>query len=59
MIQSYHCIMCLSHVEVLSVFQVFVNFAKQQGGEYEDITLHRRTAGGRKDVKIAPAKRKT
>uniref|UniRef100_A0A3Q1EF74 P-type phospholipid transporter n=1 Tax=Acanthochromis polyacanthus TaxID=80966 RepID=A0A3Q1EF74_9TELE len=39
--------------------QVFVNFAKQQTGEDEDITLHRRTAGGRKDIKIAPVKRKT
>ncbi|XP_030607370.1 retinal-specific phospholipid-transporting ATPase ABCA4-like [Archocentrus centrarchus] len=39
--------------------QVFVNFAKQQAGEDEDITLHRRTAGGRKDIKISPAKRKT
>uniref|UniRef100_A0AAQ5YL96 P-type phospholipid transporter n=1 Tax=Amphiprion ocellaris TaxID=80972 RepID=A0AAQ5YL96_AMPOC len=39
--------------------QVFVNFAKQQTGEDEDVTLHRRTAGGRKDIKIAPVKRKT
>ncbi|XP_039999718.1 retinal-specific phospholipid-transporting ATPase ABCA4-like [Xiphias gladius] len=39
--------------------QVFVNFAKQQMGEDEDGTLHRRTAGGRKDIKIAPVKRKT
>ncbi|KAF7669647.1 hypothetical protein LDENG_00162820 [Lucifuga dentata] len=39
--------------------QVFVNFAKQRSGEDEDITLHRRTAGGRKDVKISPVKRKT
>nr|XP_019968212.1 PREDICTED: retinal-specific ATP-binding cassette transporter-like [Paralichthys olivaceus] len=39
--------------------QVFVNFAKQQTGEDEDVTLQRRMAGGRKDVKIAPVKRKT
>ncbi|XP_028282913.1 retinal-specific ATP-binding cassette transporter-like [Parambassis ranga] len=39
--------------------QVFVNFAKQQTGEDEDTTLHRRVAGGRKDIKIAPVKRKT
>nr|XP_046264870.1 retinal-specific phospholipid-transporting ATPase ABCA4-like [Scatophagus argus]XP_046264871.1 retinal-specific phospholipid-transporting ATPase ABCA4-like [Scatophagus argus] len=39
--------------------QVFVNFAKQQTGEDEDITLHRRTAGGRKDIKISPVQRKT
>ncbi|XP_068455300.1 retinal-specific phospholipid-transporting ATPase ABCA4-like isoform X1 [Clinocottus analis] len=39
--------------------QVFVNFAKQQAGEGEDMTLHRRTAGGRKDIKISPVKRKT
>uniref|UniRef100_A0A665X0R3 P-type phospholipid transporter n=1 Tax=Echeneis naucrates TaxID=173247 RepID=A0A665X0R3_ECHNA len=39
--------------------QVFVNFAKQQTGEDEDVTLQRRTAGGRKDIKIAPVKRKT
>ncbi|XP_034470227.1 retinal-specific phospholipid-transporting ATPase ABCA4-like isoform X1 [Hippoglossus hippoglossus] len=39
--------------------QVFVNFAKQQTGEEEDVTLHRRMAGGRKDVKIVPVKRKT
>ncbi|KAM4557505.1 retinal-specific phospholipid-transporting ATPase ABCA4-like [Fundulus diaphanus] len=36
--------------------QVFVNFAKQQMGEDEDVTLHRRTA--RKDTKILPVKRK-
>ncbi|KAK7944422.1 hypothetical protein WMY93_000150 [Mugilogobius chulae] len=36
--------------------QVFVNFAKQQTGEDEDM---RRTAAGRKDVKICPTKRKT
>ncbi|XP_075953776.1 retinal-specific phospholipid-transporting ATPase ABCA4-like isoform X3 [Anarhichas minor] len=39
--------------------QVFVNFAKQQTGEDEDMTLHRRTAGGRKDIKISPVQRKT
>ncbi|XP_005476689.1 retinal-specific ATP-binding cassette transporter [Oreochromis niloticus] len=39
--------------------QVFVNFAKQQAGEDEELTLHRRTAGGRKDIKISPVKRKT
>uniref|UniRef100_A0A3Q1JG90 P-type phospholipid transporter n=1 Tax=Anabas testudineus TaxID=64144 RepID=A0A3Q1JG90_ANATE len=38
--------------------QVFVNFAKQQTGEEEDITLHRRTGGGRKDIKVSPVKRK-
>uniref|UniRef100_A0A8D3DIJ6 P-type phospholipid transporter n=1 Tax=Scophthalmus maximus TaxID=52904 RepID=A0A8D3DIJ6_SCOMX len=37
--------------------QVFVNFAKQQTGEDEDVALYRRMAGGRKDVKIAPVKR--
>ncbi|XP_049888886.1 retinal-specific phospholipid-transporting ATPase ABCA4 [Epinephelus moara] len=39
--------------------QVFVNFAKQQTGEDEEVTFHRRTAGGRKDIKISPAQRKT
>ncbi|XP_036941074.1 retinal-specific phospholipid-transporting ATPase ABCA4-like [Acanthopagrus latus] len=39
--------------------QVFVNFAKLQTGEDEDVTLHRRTAGGRKDIKISPVQRKT
>uniref|UniRef100_A0A671YFI2 P-type phospholipid transporter n=1 Tax=Sparus aurata TaxID=8175 RepID=A0A671YFI2_SPAAU len=39
--------------------QVFVNFAKLQTGEDEDVTLHRRTAGGRKDIKISPIQRKT
>ncbi|XP_069013979.1 retinal-specific phospholipid-transporting ATPase ABCA4-like [Embiotoca jacksoni] len=39
--------------------QVFVNFAKQQTGEDEDATLHRRAAVGRKDIKISPVKRKT
>ncbi|XP_034558386.1 retinal-specific phospholipid-transporting ATPase ABCA4-like [Notolabrus celidotus] len=37
--------------------QVFVNFAKQQTGEDEDVTLQKRT--GRKDVKISPVQRKT
>lgn len=41
------------------VEQVFVNFAKQQTGEDEDITLHRRTTGGRKDIKVSPVQRKT
>uniref|UniRef100_I3KQB3 P-type phospholipid transporter n=1 Tax=Oreochromis niloticus TaxID=8128 RepID=I3KQB3_ORENI len=40
-------------------YSVFVNFAKQQAGEDEELTLHRRTAGGRKDIKISPVKRKT
>lgn len=48
-------ILTLSFVPV----QVFVNFAKQQTAEDEDVTLHRRTAGGRKDIKISPAQRKT
>ncbi|XP_013862947.1 retinal-specific ATP-binding cassette transporter [Austrofundulus limnaeus] len=39
--------------------QVFVNFAKQQTGEDEDVTLRRRKARSRKDVKISPARRKT
>ncbi|XP_073347052.1 retinal-specific phospholipid-transporting ATPase ABCA4-like isoform X2 [Pagrus major] len=39
--------------------QVFVNFAKLQTGEDDDVTLHRRTAGGRKDIKISPVQRKT
>uniref|UniRef100_A0A4W6FC69 ATP binding cassette subfamily A member 4 n=1 Tax=Lates calcarifer TaxID=8187 RepID=A0A4W6FC69_LATCA len=39
--------------------QVFVNFAKQQMGEDEDVTLNRRMAGRRKDIKISPVKRKT
>uniref|UniRef100_A0AAQ4R8J7 P-type phospholipid transporter n=1 Tax=Gasterosteus aculeatus aculeatus TaxID=481459 RepID=A0AAQ4R8J7_GASAC len=39
--------------------QVFVNFAKQQTGEDEDMTLHRRTAGVRKDIKISPVQKKT
>ncbi|XP_070397690.1 retinal-specific phospholipid-transporting ATPase ABCA4 isoform X2 [Nothobranchius furzeri] len=39
--------------------QVFVNFAKQQTGEDEGVTLHRRKPRGRKDIKISPVKRKT
>jgi len=39
----------------LCVVQVFVNFAKQQTGEDEDVTLSRRA---RKDIKISPVKRK-
>ncbi|XP_047446367.1 retinal-specific phospholipid-transporting ATPase ABCA4-like isoform X2 [Mugil cephalus] len=39
--------------------QVFVNFAKLQMGEDDDVTLQKRTAGGRKDIKISPVKRKT
>uniref|UniRef100_A0A3Q3D2R3 ATP binding cassette subfamily A member 4 n=1 Tax=Hippocampus comes TaxID=109280 RepID=A0A3Q3D2R3_HIPCM len=39
--------------------QVFVNFAKQQTAEDDTVTLQRRGAGRRKDVKIAPVKRKT
>ncbi|XP_077380165.1 retinal-specific phospholipid-transporting ATPase ABCA4 isoform X2 [Festucalex cinctus] len=39
--------------------QVFVNFAKQQMSEDDVVTLQRRGAGRRKDVKIAPVKRKT
>lgn len=42
----------------LSLVQVFVNFAKQQTAEDEDITLKRRTGGGRKDIKVSPVKRK-
>ncbi|KAM6919010.1 retinal-specific phospholipid-transporting ATPase ABCA4-like [Xenentodon cancila] len=37
--------------------QVFVNFAKQQTAEDEDVTPHRRTRA-RKDIKISPVKRK-
>lgn len=36
--------------------QVFVNFAKQQTGEDDDVTLHRQTA--RKVMKVSPVKRK-
>ncbi|XP_068604697.1 retinal-specific phospholipid-transporting ATPase ABCA4 [Brachionichthys hirsutus] len=39
--------------------QVFVNFAKQQTGDDEDVTLRRRTVGGRKDIKISPVQKKT
>ncbi|XP_049603565.1 retinal-specific phospholipid-transporting ATPase ABCA4 isoform X1 [Syngnathus scovelli] len=39
--------------------QVFVNFAKQQTAEDDVVTLQRRGVGTRKDVKIAPVKRKT
>ncbi|XP_034039071.1 LOW QUALITY PROTEIN: retinal-specific phospholipid-transporting ATPase ABCA4-like [Thalassophryne amazonica] len=39
--------------------QVFVNFAKQQLGEDEDVTLHPRTMGAQKDNKVLPAKMKT
>ncbi|XP_077412565.1 retinal-specific phospholipid-transporting ATPase ABCA4 isoform X2 [Vanacampus margaritifer] len=39
--------------------QVFVNFAKQQTSEDDVVTLQQRGAGGRKDAKIAPVKRKT
>ncbi|XP_067108458.1 retinal-specific phospholipid-transporting ATPase ABCA4 isoform X1 [Osmerus mordax] len=38
--------------------QVFVNFAKQQSGEDEELRLHPRAAGARKEIKIAPLKRK-
>ncbi|KAM6948363.1 retinal-specific phospholipid-transporting ATPase ABCA4 [Aplochiton taeniatus] len=38
--------------------QVFVNFAKQQAGEDEEITLQQRGPGTRKQIKIAPLKRK-
>uniref|UniRef100_A0A668A8Y6 P-type phospholipid transporter n=1 Tax=Myripristis murdjan TaxID=586833 RepID=A0A668A8Y6_9TELE len=38
--------------------QVFVNFAKQQSGEDEDATLHRRTISGRKEIKISPQTKK-
>ncbi|XP_041125605.1 retinal-specific phospholipid-transporting ATPase ABCA4 [Polyodon spathula] len=34
--------------------QVFVNFAKQQTGEDEDLTLHPRAAGARRDIKVSP-----
>nr|XP_020447202.1 retinal-specific ATP-binding cassette transporter [Monopterus albus] len=39
--------------------QVFVSFAKRQTGDDEDVMLHRRAGGGRKDTKISPANRKT
>ncbi|XP_058890856.1 retinal-specific phospholipid-transporting ATPase ABCA4 [Acipenser ruthenus] len=34
--------------------QVFVNFAKQQTGEDEYLTLHPRAAGARRDMKVSP-----
>ncbi|RXM35459.1 Retinal-specific ATP-binding cassette transporter [Acipenser ruthenus] len=34
--------------------QVFVNFAKQQTGEDEDLTLHPRAAGARREIKVSP-----
>ncbi|KAJ8409561.1 hypothetical protein AAFF_G00229620 [Aldrovandia affinis] len=34
--------------------QVFVNFAKQQSGEDDDLVLHPRAAGARREMKIAP-----
>uniref|UniRef100_M3XGV9 ATP binding cassette subfamily A member 4 n=1 Tax=Latimeria chalumnae TaxID=7897 RepID=M3XGV9_LATCH len=48
------------HIEEYSVSQttldqVFVNFAKQQIGEDEDIPLHPRAAGARREVKVSPA----
>ncbi|KAL4635920.1 retinal-specific ATP-binding cassette transporter-like [Arapaima gigas] len=38
--------------------QVFVNFAKQQSGEDEDLVLHPRAAGAQRDMKISPLKGK-
>uniref|UniRef100_A0A8C9VQV1 ATP binding cassette subfamily A member 4 n=1 Tax=Scleropages formosus TaxID=113540 RepID=A0A8C9VQV1_SCLFO len=38
--------------------QVFVNFAKQQSGEDEDLVLHPRAAGARREMKISPLKGK-
>ncbi|XP_066547830.1 retinal-specific phospholipid-transporting ATPase ABCA4 isoform X2 [Amia ocellicauda] len=34
--------------------QVFVNFAKQQSGEDEDIILHPRAAGARREIRVSP-----
>ncbi|KAL7850832.1 hypothetical protein AOLI_G00211880 [Acnodon oligacanthus] len=34
--------------------QVFVNFAKQQSGEDDDVVLHPRAAGARREMKISP-----
>ncbi|XP_076838313.1 retinal-specific phospholipid-transporting ATPase ABCA4 [Brachyhypopomus gauderio] len=34
--------------------QVFVNFAKQQAGEDDDVVLHPRAAGARREMKISP-----
>lgn len=42
---------------ILLLFQVFVNFAKQQTGEDVDASLHRWK--GRNEKKISPVKRKT
>uniref|UniRef100_A0A669ETI5 P-type phospholipid transporter n=1 Tax=Oreochromis niloticus TaxID=8128 RepID=A0A669ETI5_ORENI len=44
-------------IEDYSVSQTTLD--QQQAGEDEELTLHRRTAGGRKDIKISPVKRKT
>uniref|UniRef100_UPI00398EA350 retinal-specific phospholipid-transporting ATPase ABCA4 isoform X2 n=1 Tax=Pristiophorus japonicus TaxID=55135 RepID=UPI00398EA350 len=35
--------------------QVFVNFAKQQTAEGENLALHPRAAGGRREIKVTPA----
>ncbi|XP_078074970.1 retinal-specific phospholipid-transporting ATPase ABCA4 [Mustelus asterias] len=35
--------------------QVFVNFAKEQTAEDENLALHPRAAGGRREVKVTPA----
>uniref|UniRef100_A0A4W3HIX5 ATP-binding cassette, sub-family A (ABC1), member 4a n=1 Tax=Callorhinchus milii TaxID=7868 RepID=A0A4W3HIX5_CALMI len=34
--------------------QVFVNFAKEQAPEDENVSLHPRAAGGRREIKISP-----
>ncbi|KAG7457171.1 hypothetical protein MATL_G00243640 [Megalops atlanticus] len=34
--------------------QVFVNFAKQQSGEDDDLVLHPRAAGARREMKVVP-----
>ncbi|XP_036410765.1 retinal-specific phospholipid-transporting ATPase ABCA4-like [Megalops cyprinoides] len=34
--------------------QVFVNFAKQQSGEDDDLVLHPRAAGARRELKVVP-----
>uniref|UniRef100_A0A8C4SRD7 P-type phospholipid transporter n=1 Tax=Erpetoichthys calabaricus TaxID=27687 RepID=A0A8C4SRD7_ERPCA len=39
--------------------QVFVNFAKQQTGEDEDIVLHPRAAGARWEMKVSPVETST
>ncbi|XP_059504050.1 retinal-specific phospholipid-transporting ATPase ABCA4 isoform X2 [Stegostoma tigrinum] len=36
--------------------QVFVNFAKQQTAEDDNLALHPRAAGARREVKVSPAK---